>query len=67
MELSRRAQPPVLMGATNGAIGAGFGSFIGYSARSLLSQLTGRPDIVWACIEDVLALWLGFLIVRRKI
>jgi uncharacterized membrane protein len=60
MEIYRRGDEPLIMGAALGATAAGMGAFVGYASRTLLSQTTNIPDIVWASIEDIASLTLGY-------
>lgn len=57
--LCRRYQQSPIQGAIRGAIGAGLGSVAGYAYRSVAADLTGVPDIVWALVEDSIAIGLG--------
>ncbi len=63
---SRRYQQPALPGAINGALGAGLGALAGFTARFILSDLTGLPDTLWAGLEDAIALRLGLHALNRK-
>jgi uncharacterized membrane protein len=64
MEVCRRGDESLIMGAALGASAAALGAFAGYAARTMLSQTTNSPDIVWAGIEDIVALTLGYNIVQ---
>lgn len=64
--LSRRFQQPVLPGAINGALGAGLGALVGAAGRFILSGLTPLPDMLWATLEDGIALRLGLSALKQK-
>ncbi|WP_149404118.1 hypothetical protein [Dictyobacter arantiisoli] len=59
--LCKRIQQPVLTGAIRGAVGAAIGTVAGYAYRTVAADVTGIPDIVWAIIEDGVAVGLGRL------
>ncbi len=65
IEVCRRGGEPLIMGAALGASAAALGSFAGYTARTMLSQTTNTPDIVWAGMEDIIALTLGYTAVQN--
>lgn len=54
--LARRQRQPLVAGLVVGAAGALSGSFAGYHVRVRLPAATGVPDVVWAGIEDGVAL-----------
>ncbi len=62
--LSHRTPVALAVGAMLGAATAGAGSAAGYYARKALGEATGVPDLVWAVLEDGVALGLGILSVR---
>jgi uncharacterized membrane protein len=53
------------VGALLGAIGAVIGAFGGYKARVGLVKSLGVPDFATAIPEDLLAIGLAVLMVRR--
>lgn len=53
-----------LVGAALGATGAAAGAAGGYVARDTLTRATPVPDVVWAGLEDGVALALGIVAVR---
>ena len=63
--ICRRAQLSTSEGAIRGALGALIGSFAGYGYRTLLSESTGVPDVIFALGEDTLALVLGQKAVQK--
>ena len=65
--LGQRYKQPVGPAALRGALGAIVGSVAGYSYRVLASQLTGTPDIVWALLEDTVAVNLALRATESKI
>ena len=54
-----------MAGALLGAIGAVIGTFAGYKARVGLVKSLGVPDFVVAIPEDLVAIGLALLMVRR--
>ena len=63
--LARRAGGPTAAGAVAGAAGSLLGSFGGYQARVAAGRATGVPDPVLGAVEDVVAVALGLVAVRR--
>jgi uncharacterized membrane protein len=57
--LCKRAQQPPLKGAVHGAFGAALGSVAGYTYRTVMSEVTDVPDLIWAIGEDAIALGLS--------
>lgn len=57
--LCKRAQQPPLDGAIHGALGAALGSVAGYTYRTIMPDITGVPDVIWAIGEDAIALGLS--------
>lgn len=55
----------VVLGAVLGGVGAVLGAVVGYTLRTRLVRALEVPDFVIACLEDVLAIGGGFLIVSR--
>ena len=55
----------VALGAGIGALGALAGSYAGYHARTYLARTTGRPDALWAVVEDAAAIALGGYATRK--
>lgn len=56
---------PLMVGALLGALGAVIGAFAGYKARVGLVKSLGVPDFAIAIPEDLLAIGLAVLMVRR--
>lgn len=54
-----------IVGALLGGAAAAGGSYAGASYRKAATSATGAPDLVWALLEDVTALGLGFIALRR--
>ena len=63
--VARQAGGPAIRGAAAGAAGSLLGAFGGSRARAAAGRATGVPDPVWGAVEDVLALAIGLLAVRR--
>ena len=61
------AQRSPLIGMAIGAAGAGAGAVTGYTTRMTLDRVTGLPDHVWGGVEDIIALGLGGLALRRRL
>ena len=57
--VATNARGSVALGAGIGALGALAGSYAGYHARTYLARATGRPDALWAVLEDALAIAVG--------
>jgi uncharacterized membrane protein len=57
-------QSPVI-GAILGIVGAVFGAFGGYQARTRLVKALKVPDLVIATLEDIVAIGAGLFIVSR--
>ena len=55
----------LMVGALLGAIGAVIGAFAGYKARVGLVKSVGVPDFAIAIPEDIIAIGLALLLVRR--
>ncbi len=55
----------LIVGALLGAIGGVVGAFVGYKARVGLVKSLGVPDIAMAIPEDLVAIALAVLLVRR--
>ena len=66
MVLCRRAHLPPVFGIVTGAMGAAAGTFAGNYSRTWLSKTTKIPDLLWGGLEDILALELAILVVRKK-
>lgn len=56
---------PAMLGAVLGAVGAIVGTFGGYHLRMRLVRALRVPDFAIACLEDVVAIGGGLLIVSR--
>jgi uncharacterized membrane protein len=65
--LSQRYEKPVAPAMLRGALGALFGSFVGNNYRTLLTQLTGTPDFIWALLEDAAAVNLALRTTEAKV
>ncbi|MGA7671881.1 MAG: DUF4126 family protein [Nitrolancea sp.] len=61
----KNAHRSIPMGLIIGAAAATAGSFAGYHARSFLTKRTGLPGIVFAVVEDALAIGMSRLAVKR--
>jgi uncharacterized membrane protein len=55
----------IALGGVLGAIGGIVGAFAGYHIRTRLVRVLQVPDFVIACVEDVVAIGGGILIVVR--
>ena len=55
----------LMVGALLGAVGGVIGAFAGYKARVGLVKSLGAPDFAIAIPEDLLAIGLAFLMVKR--
>jgi uncharacterized membrane protein len=56
---------PIALGAVLGMAGGIVGAFAGYEVRTRLVRALKVPDFVIACLEDVVAIGGGILIVSR--
>jgi uncharacterized membrane protein len=59
------AAQSIALGGVLGAVGGIVGAFGGYQARTRLVRALQVPDFVIACLEDVVAIGGGILIVSR--
>lgn len=57
--LARQGSGSLGLGAGMGSAGAAIGAYAGYHLRALAGEKTGLPDLVWAVVEDVLAIVVG--------
>jgi uncharacterized membrane protein len=55
----------IALGAVLGMVGGIVGAFAGYEVRTRLVRALKVPDFVIACLEDVVAIGGGILIVSR--
>jgi uncharacterized membrane protein len=63
--LATAGSQSVALGAILGAVGGIAGSFAGYALRTRLVRALEVPDFVIACMEDLVAIGGGLLIVSR--
>lgn len=61
--LCRRYKQSALQGAFRGVMGAALGTIAGYIYRNAVDNITGVPDVIWAIIEDGVALMIGTRVV----
>ncbi len=64
--VAREAGRPVGLSAGLGAAGAALGALAGYHLRAAAGRATRLPDPVCGAIEDVLAIALGVVALRRR-